>query len=204
MITWHHHVMILLSLQTFLKPKRSLSPELCSGFGDKCLDQPYQYQVYFPIYRCISLCWVTVTLTGIQRRSQTLYTNLCNGMVSHGAQIGGLQVFADHMQKQTHPRSSQTVRHLTHAYLHAANHSRCRWHYDICTWRTTVIFDIKGKTQRPPIWALCQDKKIKMAQVLGSPLYICGYSRTFTTPEVYVWKKMPTPPGRLLLFATIR
>ena len=35
----------------------------------------------------------------IQGRSQTLYTTPCNGVVSHGAQIGGLPVFADQIRK---------------------------------------------------------------------------------------------------------
>ena len=38
--------------------------------------------------------------TDIQGRSQTLYTALSNGIVSHGAQIAGLGVFADHTEKQ--------------------------------------------------------------------------------------------------------
>ena len=40
---------------------------------------------------------------------------------------------------------------------------------DIRTWRTMVIL-ITGKIRRPPIWAPCRNK---MAQVPGSPVYIC-------------------------------
>ena len=35
-------------------------------------------------------------ISDIQGRSQTLYTTLCNDVVSHGAQIEGVWVFADH------------------------------------------------------------------------------------------------------------
>ena len=34
-----------------------------------------------------------IIATDIQGRSQTLYTTLCNGLVMHGAQIGGLSEF---------------------------------------------------------------------------------------------------------------
>ena len=37
--------------------------------------------------------------TDIHQRYQTSTTALCNGIVSHGAQFGGLQVFADHTRK---------------------------------------------------------------------------------------------------------
>ena len=37
--------------------------------------------------------------TDIPQRYQTSYTTLCNGVVSCGAQFGGLWVFADHTRK---------------------------------------------------------------------------------------------------------
>ena len=42
---------------------------------------------------------VTVQSTDIQGRSQTSYTTPCDGVFSHGAQIGDLQVFANHTRK---------------------------------------------------------------------------------------------------------
>ena len=47
---------------------------------------------------------------------------LCNGVVSHGAQIGGLQAFADHTQKLMQNKcvlSTRALRLFTHIYLHA-------------------------------------------------------------------------------------
>ena len=40
-----------------------------------------------------------ITGTDLQGRSQTSYTTPCNGVLSQGAQIGGLWVFADHTRK---------------------------------------------------------------------------------------------------------
>ena len=62
---------------------------------------------------------INVCITDVQKRSQTLYTAPCNGVVSHGAQIGGLPVFANHTRKkQMCPRTSRIVRHFMHAHLH--------------------------------------------------------------------------------------
>ena len=102
-----------------------------------------------------------VISTGIQGRSQTLYTALCNGVISHGAQIRGLQVSADHTRKNKcsqnqclqnlHPLCSV----LDVFYLHAQT---AVYAGDICTWRTVVIL-ISGKPRsRPPIWAPCRGK----------------------------------------------
>ena len=52
------------------------------------------------------------------------------------------------------PRSSRTMRHFTHVYLHAQTTADVG---DIRTWQTVVIL-ITGKTWRPPIWAPCPDK----------------------------------------------
>ena len=103
--------------------------------------------------------------TDIQGRSQTSYAAPHKGVVSHGAQIGGLRVFADHTRKKR-LRSSRTRQRFTHLYLHAADHSRCRWH----THLTNHGYFDYGKNPKTPIWASC---RIKMAQVLGAPLYIC-------------------------------
>ena len=65
-----------------------------------------------------------VSLINIHGRSQTSYTAPCNGVVSHGAQIGDLWVFADHTRKKTntkqmHPRSLRAERRFTPVNLHA-------------------------------------------------------------------------------------
>ena len=45
--------------------------------------------------------------TDIHEKSQTSYTNQCNGIVNHGAQIGGLWVFADHTCKNKRKTNAQ-------------------------------------------------------------------------------------------------
>ena len=39
---------------------------------------------------------ITDPTTDLDQRSQTSYVDPCNGIVSHGAPIGGIQVFANH------------------------------------------------------------------------------------------------------------
>ena len=112
-----------------------------------------------------------VLVTHIPRRSQTSYTGLCNGVVCHVAQIGVFgflpTTHAKTHAKQMHPRSSHAVQHFTHVYLHTWTAADAG---DIHTWRTTFIL-ITRKTRRPLIWA---HVGIKMAQVLGSLVYIYG------------------------------
>ena len=45
----------------------------------------------------------------IHGRSQALYTAQCNGIVIHGAKIGGLQVFADHARRNKHKTNASTI-----------------------------------------------------------------------------------------------
>ena len=97
--------------------------------------------------------------TDVQGRSHTSHTIPYNGIVSYGAQIGGLWVFADHTHattnaKQMHLRSLRTMQCFTRVYLHTQTAVDAG---DIRTWRTTVIL-ITGKSRRPPIWAPCWDK----------------------------------------------
>ena len=77
--------------------------------------------------------------TDIQGRSQTSHTIPCNGIISHGAQIGGIWVFANHTRnnkaKQMHLRSLRTMRCFyaclssqsdcsrLRGYTHLTNHS---------------------------------------------------------------------------------
>ena len=62
------------------------------------------------------------------------------------------------------PRSLYTMRHFNPCVIFTI---RCRWHMHLVN---LGYFDY-GKTQRPPIWATC---RVKMEQVLGSPLYVYG------------------------------
>ena len=71
--------------------------------------------------------------------------------------------------KQMRPLSSRAVRLFTRVYLHAQTAVDAG---DIRTWWTTVIL-ITGKLEDPQFEP---HAGIKMAQVLGCPLYICGWS----------------------------
>ena len=60
-------------------------------------------------------------MTSCERNTDTA---VCNGVVSHGAQIGGLQVFADHTHKNKCKTNASMIfachmRPFTHVYLHA-------------------------------------------------------------------------------------
>ena len=87
-----------------------------------------------------------------------LQYHLCKSIVSHGAQIGGLRVFANHTRKNKrntmHPWSLRAVWRFTGVHLHAKTAVDAT---DIRTWPTTVIL-ITGKPRRPPIWAPCRNK----------------------------------------------
>ena len=89
-------------------------------------------------------------------RSQTLYTTLCNGIVSHGAPFGGIQVLptthTDTNTNKMRPRSSRTMRHVMRVYLFAQ--TTVNMHL---IWQIMLIL-IVGKTQIPPAWATCQDE----------------------------------------------
>ena len=69
----------------------------------------------------VSANLISILSTDIEGRYQTPYTVQCNGVVSHGAQIGGLGVFADHThtQKQTQNKCAHDLTHLmNHDYFY--------------------------------------------------------------------------------------
>ena len=107
---------------------------------------------------------VCVRITDIQERSQTLYTIPCNGVVSYGAQIGGLWVFANHTCKNKHKAIASTiiVRHAAFCacLFSSSNRSRCKWNTHLMN---HIYFDYRKDPQFEP------HARIKMAQVLGSP-----------------------------------
>ena len=62
-----------------------------------------------------------IAITYLERGSHDSYTALCNGVVSHGAPIGGYSGFADHTHGNTnkmHSRSSRAVQRFTIVHLH--------------------------------------------------------------------------------------
>ena len=95
-----------------------------------------------------------------------LYTAPCNGIVSHGPSIGGILVFADHTRGNKRKQNASTIFARCAAFHTFIFTLRLQ---DICSWWITVIL-IAGKTRIPQ---LEPNTRIKMAQVLGSPIYIC-------------------------------
>ena len=92
--------------------------------------------------------------------SQTSYTALCNGVVSHWAQIVGIQVFTEYTctQKQTQNKFIHDLRApygvSTRVHLHAQTIVDGG---DIRIWRA-VAFLITGETWIPQIWVPCWDQ----------------------------------------------
>ena len=110
------------------------------------------------------------TATDIERRSRNSYTAPCKCVVSHGALIGGIRVFADHTCGNEHKQNTSTtfVRRwrFTHVYLHAqtAIHMHLMNH---------GYFDCGKNPEYPQSEP---HARIKMVQVVGSPVCICDYS----------------------------
>ena len=71
-------------------------------------------------------------ITDIQGRSQTLYTAPCNGVVSHGSQIWGLWVFAEHTHKNKCKTNAPMIFAGGAAFYACLSSrsdcSRCKWH----------------------------------------------------------------------------
>ena len=78
------------------------------------------------------------------------------------------------------PWSLGALQHFTHVYLHTQTAVDAG---DLGIWKTTLIL-ITLKIQRPQFVA---HAGIKMVQVLGSPMYICGAISELSNP---VWKMM--------------
>ena len=52
---------------------------------------------------------LSTLFTDLERRSWNSYTAPCNGVVSHGAQIGGIWVFADHTLGSKHKQNASMI-----------------------------------------------------------------------------------------------
>ena len=130
----------------------------------------------------IYFCLCTFYLNGHQR-SQTSYATPCNGVVSHGAQFGVFgflpTTYAKINAKQMRSRSLPAVRRCALVCLHAqiALHAG-----NIDTWWTTVIEYWKS----PKTPKIQPHDAFKMAQDLGSLVYICGYGIDIFKDDVYV------------------
>ena len=108
--------------------------------------------------------------TDIHQRYHTPYTAPCNGVVSHGAQFGGLQVFADHTRKSICQTNMFTIfmRRVLGLFVftlipqymqvvHALDEPR--------------LFKLREKPEDPQIKP---HAGIKMVQILVSLVYIYG------------------------------
>ena len=130
--------------------------------GTQSVTLSHLRQTHEPLDYATSWDSINVT-TYIQGRSKTSYTAPCNGVISHGAQIGCLLVFTNHTRKSW--KASTIFMHFTCVHLHAQTAVDAG---DICNWQTMVIL-LQEKKWRP------QFDPHAVAQVLGSPLYICEY-----------------------------
>ena len=90
------------------------------------------------LHRLNPVVQICICTTDLDQRSQTSYTAMCNGIVSHGAPTGGIRVNHTHMEtnaKKMCPWSSLicayysrcALRLFTDAYLSPSDHSRHRW-----------------------------------------------------------------------------
>ena len=114
-------------------------------------------------------CTQSVKCTDIHQRSQTSYTAPCNGVVSHGAQFGGLRVFCRNKCKSN--------AFLIYAFV---------FMFVLMLWtqyiQVTYILDepwLIWSGEKPKDPQFKPHAKIKMAQVLRSLVYICGIILTW-------------------------
>ena len=63
-------------------------------------NRTFKMDVYIFLFRTYNE--TSLMTTDIEQRSRNSYTALCNGIVSHGALIGGIWVFADHTRLSFH------------------------------------------------------------------------------------------------------
>ena len=118
------------------------------------------------ILHCVStLIPISVSPTDLDRRSRTSYTAPCNDVVSHGAPIGGIRVFADHTRGNRHKQKSvHNLRVAFHAWLSSrSDRSKCRWHTHLTN---HGYFD---HMENPEYCQLEPHARRKMAPILESP-----------------------------------
>ena len=117
--------------------------------------------------------WTCMPVTDIhvEKRSQNSYITLCNGVITHGAPIGGIQVllttYAETNANKMRPRTLCCG--ALHTCLSSSSDSS-RYTPD-----ESRVFWLREKPEYPQ---LEPHVGIKMAQVLGSLVYICDANRT--------------------------
>ena len=119
--------------------------------------------------------------TYIQGRSQTWHTAPCNDVVSHGAQIGSIQVFANCTRKT----NASTIFALSAMFQHmlslCSDCSRRRWHMHLMD---HGYFDYR-KTRIPPIWAHTGIKMSSQAKLYWSKMEITNMSAQNKAKLIY-------------------
>ena len=100
----------------------------------------------------------------------------CNGAVSHGAKIGSLRVFADHIRKNKSKTNSSTIFASRAAFCMCLSSLTLRRQQMQVTYG---YFDY-GKPRDPQFEPHGGET---MVQVLGSPLYICGLRESAETAK---------------------
>ena len=145
--------------------------KLCAPFF---LHSPFFGEIFFshlhvpspswPIAIIVDCFTKSVQPTDIHQRTLTSYTTLCNGVVSHGAQFGGL--CRPHTQKYTQNKCVSDL--CTPCGILRLFVIMLRSGY-IRTWRTTVT----RKTWRPPNSAPSWDQDGVGSGIWWSLVYIC-------------------------------
>ena len=115
----------------------------------------------------------SVKATDIERRSRNSYTTPSYGVVSHGALIEGIRVFADHTRgnRRKQKASMISTHHTAFQACLPSRSNRSTYAPD-----ESRLFWSEEKPEYPHFEPFVE---IKMAQALGSPVYICGQSTSF-------------------------
>ena len=129
----------------------------------------------------------------IDRRSQDSYTSLCNGVVSHGAPIGDIRVFADHTSGNKRKQNAFTI---------FARRFMCTYLYAQAVYAPDESRLLFWSREKPKYSQLESHAGIKMAQCLGSPVYICeSFSRSIQMQKSLASK--PRAPGKRVTLAKV-
>ena len=101
---------------------------------------------------------ICIFIIDVHGRSQTIPPSVMASSAIYWLKLGVFGFLPTTHAKidttQMCPWSLPSMRRFTYVYLHAKTVVDAG---DIRTWQTTVIL-IKGKTQRPPIWAPCRNQ----------------------------------------------
>ena len=118
---------------------------------------------------CESLFSIECANSQIQGRSQTLYTVPCNGVVSHGLKLGVFGDLANHARKSKRKANMSTTFARCPAFLSIFTLRLQYMQVTFAPEKPVILI-----TEKPTDSQFDPHARIKMAQVVGSPLRICG------------------------------